>query len=137
MPSERDDFLAAIAADPLDCQLRAIYADWLEQQGIDYEEAARQRRWPEIMAESKRWLADFAQRIGGLGRYDEPDEEPLTLEELIAAADHFVETGEHHFMGTNESYTDEYHRMDEFWEHYQIVTGRQPKSKQSFFSCAC
>lgn len=129
MPSERDDFLAAIAADPLDCQLRAIYADWLEQQGIDYEEAARQRRWPEIMAESKRWLADFAQRIGGPSHYDEPDEEPLTLEELIAAADHF--------MGTNESYTDEYSRMDEFWEHYQIVTGRQPKSKQLFFSCAC
>ena len=43
--TDRDAFLAAIAADPLDDGLRAIFADWLEEHG-DMAESDRQRRWP-------------------------------------------------------------------------------------------
>lgn len=143
MSSERDAFLKAIEENWTDCELRAIYADWLEERGLDPEESARQRRWAEIMEESKLWIQSFADRIGGRGNYDDTPEPDLGFDGVMEAADEYVRTddgkwgGEHYFMGTNERYSNECNRMKEFWEHYYNLTGRKCKTQGMFFSCSC
>jgi hypothetical protein len=73
---------------------------------------------------SEGWLRTYAASI------------PLSFEELMEAAEQFLLYDEYLVHGGR------YEGMslpDEFWNHYQVVTGEAvPESKQSsFFSCSC
>jgi hypothetical protein len=74
--------------------------------------------------ESKEWLTALADSIS------------VTYEELLAAAENFIDEDEY-LIGGGEMEGEV--TPPEFWDHYQIVTGKIiPKEKQdNFFSCSC
>ena len=64
---------------------------------------------------------------------------PMSYERLMEAAGHWIDdqqlTTQHGWEAWRESFPD---RAREFWEHYQIITGRKPPEvDDSFFSCSC
>jgi uncharacterized protein (TIGR02996 family) len=132
--------LQGIAAAPLDPHPKWVYADWLDDQG-EYDEATEQRRWTREMLESRAWLTEFAGRLGGPEYYGDEgpvkNGPPLTYETLMEAAKSFADRGEYFHMGSNESYKGEYGKFDEFWRHYEVVTGAKPENTGGFFSCSC
>ncbi len=76
---------------------------------------------------SRLWIEAFAGRI--LQRYDD----------LMAAADEFVRTGEHTY-DNNENYKDHWDDFPAFWRHYEIVTGttvRDEDKEYVPFACSC
>ncbi len=75
-----------------------------------------------LPSESEQWLRSYAITI---------DE---SYEDLIAHAREFAERGEYWCEG--EKFEGEY-LPDQFWEHYEEVTGTKVKNKWSFFSCSC
>ena len=140
MEAEREAFLAAVRDNWNDYALRKIYADWLDERG-ESEEATRQRRWPEIVAESRKWLEDLAARMGG-DRYGD-----MTYDRLMGAADRWVKTDDGEYGGDplvqygSEEWREDFGSNDELmadlWRHYEIVRGCRPKTTKSFFRCAC
>lgn len=72
---------------------------------------------------SDQWMAAFADKYG------------MNLNGMIAAADAWVQCGEYYSQGC---------RLegdvvpDEFWEHYDAITGRTtpPEQRESFFNCS-
>lgn len=74
--------------------------------------------------ESKRWLTDFARSV------------TLDYGRIMDIADKWVEHSA--FFGPSYDY-DHYDVPDEFWSHYERITGKiVPQLKrQSFFSCCC
>lgn len=81
-------------------------------------------RKQEAIDQSKEWIEDFASGLR------------LTYDELMDGAKDYVFGGDYLVGGSNL----EGERVpDEFWEHYQRVTGiTVPEDKQSsFFSCSC
>lgn len=76
------------------------------------------------MSDSEVWLRHYASNI------------PVHYEHLLERAADYVENGEYWCEGGR--FEGEY-VPDEFWRHYQNVTGKTvPEIKQgSFFSCAC
>lgn len=141
MESERQAFLDAIAAAPGDLQLRSIYGDWLEEHG-EPEEAARQRNWPRVMEESRRWLTEFGERLGGKSHYGELDDPLLTWEQLVEVAVDEMKGNYNDLMlmGTNEEYKNmSTQQWDEFWDHVEVLTGRRLEHgrKTWIFSCGC
>ncbi len=75
-------------------------------------------------AESIRWLESYAASI------------PVRYDELIENAGYYLEDEEYWCQGSR---FDGVYLADEFWNHYQIVTGKSvPEDKRnSFFSCSC
>lgn len=139
---EKQAFLAAITASPLDCDLRRIFSDWLtEHEPGETVEIARQRRWEDVMTASRAWIAELAEELGGPEWYDERSGVPLTCETLIAAATNYAETGQFKGMGTNMGYEDVFcgQREEDFWEHFAIVTGIDVEADRrgNFFTCSC
>ncbi len=74
---------------------------------------------------SRRWLENFARNnLSG----------DLSYEELLDAAKEYNETGKMYCFGRDlngNEYTDE-----EFWTHFDNVTGIKPRSTDNFFRCA-
>ena len=73
-------------------------------------------------APSREWIRSFAE-----GHSE-------TYQSIMEAARAFVERGEYFSKGGK--FEGEW-VPDEFWTHYQIVTGTLVDNKESFFSCAC
>jgi hypothetical protein len=78
----------------------------------------------DLVAVSHRWIEDYAESID------------LQCGELMQAADDWVGSGEYwceggRFEGMGVS--------DEFWNHYEIVTGKKvdDNNRGSFFTCSC
>lgn len=144
MPSEQDEFLAAIQQNWTDLELRAIYADWLEEQGKE-EDVAYQRGYGKVMEDARQWIADFSKDyVGGPEHYDEINHEPVSVDELLETALTWVSEdgeeawGEHIRMGTNERYAEIPESiMEEFWHKVYLLTGKKAKNSPRFFSCAC
>jgi hypothetical protein len=64
----------------------------------------------------------------------------ITVSELMESARDWLEGGEYKTQYGTETWRDEFPRYtDEFWIHFEIVTGEKvPEDKrQSFFSCSC
>jgi hypothetical protein len=83
---------------------------------------------------SRAWIQNW---ISGFERSNYNDErEPFTVDDAIAAARRYIHGGQYWVDGG--TFEGEY-VPDEFWVHYQIVTGEVvPKQDQeSFFSCSC
>ena len=94
--------------------------------------------------ESRKWIADFAEQLAPSGSVEEghtyDDHVPMTYARLLAAADrwvmhneYFTENGHDNWRDLN--WNDEL--IEEFWTHYEIVTGRKPTDRSAFFSCTC
>lgn len=77
-----------------------------------------------VESESERWLREFA------------DETGVTYSRLMSATEEWLKVG-NWLIGGDEMVGK--HVPDEFWEHYEKVTGRavDENKKHSFFSCAC
>jgi hypothetical protein len=76
---------------------------------------------------SKRWIAEFGDDIAS-----------LSFDGVIEAARAHLRSGEYHTLNydtPDRAWTDN----DEFWRHYEIVTGEKvPEGERhSFFSCSC
>lgn len=61
MPTRDDDqrraFEAALEDDPTDLDTRQVFADWLEERGLD-DEARAQREWDGDEEDEKDWAPD-------------------------------------------------------------------------------
>lgn len=74
--------------------------------------------------ESKQWIFDFAKRIH------------QNYNDLMEAAERWVQNEDYTYDNT-ESYKNHSAEFDEFWKHYEIITGKKPQSKEAFFTCSC
>ncbi len=76
-------------------------------------------------AESRRWIESYAASI------------PVFYDELIRNAEYHLEDSGYYW--SQGSRFDGVYLDDEFWDHYQVVTGTVvPEDKRgSFFSCSC
>ena len=117
-------FLDAVAADPYDETNHKVFADWLEEHGMD-DEAAVQRRWTaDLMRAAERYVRGTASSFG------------VPYDTLLAKAALWLDTGE-------TIHVDELHAYDsdpEFWAHFEILTGRPvplTRRDESFTHCAC
>jgi len=72
--------------------------------------------------ESKQWLADFGMDYG------------LNYFDLLRAAEDYLSTGQTFYVGANST-----HLPEEFWDHFERVTGKSVEENRrlTFFSCAC
>lgn len=73
---------------------------------------------------SKEWIRRFAESIS------------QDYDSLMAAAKKWDEEDERTY-DNSESYKNNWGGFDEFWDHYEIVTGKVVANKQSFFACSC
>jgi hypothetical protein len=77
-----------------------------------------------LVSDSKKWLRDYANDIN------------TTYKKLMDGAKNFIECGEYLCEGGN---FEGVSTNENFWHHYEIVTGETvpENQKQSFFSCSC
>jgi uncharacterized protein (TIGR02996 family) len=134
--NDRQAFLAAIQAEPLDHLLRCVFADWLDEHG-EVEEANRQRQW---VAAYEYLANNFVSYYG----YEEGAEGPahvLALQEIEYFVRSLVEEGGICFGSESlvENMWDETMRA-EFYRSLEIVTGTTilPEVRErAGFRCAC
>jgi uncharacterized protein (TIGR02996 family) len=131
---EKAAFEKAIAADRYDQATRRVFADWLEEHGLD-DEAAVQRSWTPRKQQAEDYLRDFAAELSAF-----PDD--VTYERLLEVA-HGVLDGDpdaHVLIGVDapDRVWDE---REKFWEEFEIVTGRKVdddrRGEALPVSCAC
>jgi hypothetical protein len=77
------------------------------------------------ITKAKKWIEEFAALIG------------IDYLTLIQGATEYAERGEYLHMGDNEEYGNHYDKMEEFWDNYEIVTGKSVTNKNGFFTCSC
>lgn len=136
---EQKAFLSGLEANEDDTDLRMLYADWLEERG-EYEEAERQRKWPE----AKAWLVEFAlrnpiRRVKDYWGDGMDDEFGISYEGLLdlgfkcADEDLVVFGADSNLM---DKVSSEFHT---FMQNWAIVTGRSiPEDKaMPDFRCSC
>ena len=75
-----------------------------------------------VLTKSERWIISFAQTVG------------LSYDCLMGGAKEYLNSGEHLCYG---GLLEGLSVPDEFWDHYQVVTGKIIKDKGNFFSCSC
>lgn len=85
---------------------------------------------------SEKWLRDYAASLPQTEPYNDRSFSQVTYEQLLCHAKEFLERGDYWSEGGRfeGSYIPE-----EFWDHYENVTGQKVRDEQraSFFSCAC
>ena len=153
MPS-RDQFLQSIHENPMDQDLRQVFADWLDEQG-DHDEAERQRKYLDSVA----WLREFARKHHGFGyeQYrtsEEQDKESRrfhpeydanavyeydSYHQLLYFLSRHVD-GDHYLPFDTPYGFDEY--SDELWGHFEVITAIQApqdeyRSEMPPFRCSC
>lgn len=76
----------------------------------------------DMAADSRRWIEDWASSYG------------VGYEEIMGAAKAFIEHGD--YFNRGELFEGEY-VPDDFWRHYETVTGVKVGDRGSFFTCSC
>lgn len=71
---------------------------------------------------SEEWIRNFASKI------------PLKYEVLMDAAQDWLDSGEYLNYG---SLLDGEYVPDEFWDHFEVVTGNKAEGRGNFFTCSC
>src|SRR5438309_1354658 len=116
----KDAFLKALAGDGrYDHETRLVFADWLEEKGLD-EEAVGQRRWTPAWQRAEDWLRAFAVTAT-------EGKTPVTLEEIVEAGWDYVRQGEQTqvsvgmgFGATNALVEPE--EVEAFWQNWETYT---------------
>lgn len=86
-------------------------------------------------ADAVRWIEEFAAAHDG-SMYSDRHSKTYTYAVMIDAAEAWVES-RHHLVGGTELEGESV--PDEFWERYQLATGKSvpEEHRGSFFSCSC
>jgi uncharacterized protein (TIGR02996 family) len=108
----REAFEGVIRENPYDAETRKVFADWLEENGLD-DEAVVQRGWTRAKHEAaEAFMRRYADRLD------------VGVQDALAAAEKFLETGQ--LTGTHVAhYIDkEDEPAAEFWDHFVVLTGR-------------
>lgn len=125
---EKDALLKAIAENPYDRATRLVFADWLEERGLD-DEATEQRTWTkekQEKADAKEWLeqkavehdVEYKQLLDAGYDYAEQDQE-LWVRSKGGVWTHLALTP------TAE---------EEFWKNWTLATGEE-KPEESYSGC--
>lgn len=135
---EADAFLKGLDENEDDDELRMVYADWLEELG-EYEEAERQRLWPD----AKAWLMNFAAEHPEHQPYEDSDWTPtfgISYADLLRLGEHCLESDFVSFGADDGLMEDVASVFDEFMKNWSIVTG-VPLPDEGLprprFKCAC
>jgi hypothetical protein len=74
----------------------------------------------------------------GSGWYDD-SETDMSYDKLMNAADNYLATGEYVTQHGGQSWQNSlYDNLKQFWDNYEVVTGRQVEDKSyGFFGCSC
>lgn len=77
-------------------------------------------------AKSRAWISEHANYLG------------ITDDVLMADAEHWLEYQEHRIQHDSERWRNNFN-PEEFWHHYEIVTGKpvEKDKKSSFYCCTC
>lgn len=137
---QRRGFEARLAADPYDETTHKVFADWLEEHGLD-DEAAWQRSWTAERQRAEEWLREFAGRCGTANW----DGRPITYEDVIDAGRRYVESGGNDWFtqyGSQDAPELMWHdaTREEYWRCWELVTGKKASGELrdgSPFSCSC
>ncbi len=130
--SEKEGFLRAIEKDRYDQTLRLVFADWLEERGLD-EEAREQREWTPEWQQSEDWLSQFAKDI------TEFDCEEVTLAEVVEAGRKYLKAGETSnlsgfgFGATNLLGRGGSRMLEEFWRQWHVYTRTEAVPEQDYY----
>jgi uncharacterized protein (TIGR02996 family) len=144
---EKAAFEAAIKADRYDQATRRVFADWLEEHGLD-DEAAVQRSWTPRKQQAEDYLRDFAAELSLDPHGDEDDEEErvtydeVTYEELLRVAHAFLDGDPNAHISLGFDTPDRvWEEAEKFWEEFEIATGRKVddghRGQELPVSCAC
>lgn len=133
MNSEQQAFIKVLEQNENDTETRLVYADWLEEHGLD-DEADRQRKWPS----AKKWLIDFCDEYN---QKDSDYERHVPYEELLQKAVRAISDDLSFYTGNNDTMCEGLRaNRVKFWTCISIVTGiplTTEEMKESSFSCAC
>lgn len=91
---------------------------------------------PVAQKESKAWISSFAEDLKKSENWEGEDLVGHTFEEIMAIANHYLETGEYGYIGNSDIYDLDWKG---FWVHYKVLTGEGPDDPDegNFFSCSC
>jgi uncharacterized protein (TIGR02996 family) len=123
---EYQAFLKALANDPYDQETRLVFADWLEEHGLD-DEAAEQRAWRREKQEAEDWLRFFAPKL------------EMTYKELLEVGEDIAQSGEYCFGDGEAPYLMQ-HNWEDFLKHWKNLTGSDAPDepgRETRFRCAC
>ena len=134
-------FFSKIQKDPYDLDTRKVYADYLDDTGIDsdMDEAIIQRAWTKEKQDAIESIKEYAENVNSEVRswYDDEDhkQSKLTYEDLIKAADNYLDNDDYLYFGSS-SYPE---LDDQFWDWYELATGKSVdlSKRHSFFACSC
>jgi uncharacterized protein (TIGR02996 family) len=129
-----------IAKDPYDWDLRKIYADWCDENGLD-DMAAFQRNWtPTKHREAEDWLREYAEALS-TDIWDEDTRPKIITYEMLIAKGHAVLEGDDTDIRLGFDTPDMvYSGRKTFWRYFKIVTGRldvDDDMDTTFVRCAC
>lgn len=134
-------FEAAIKADPYDSTNRLVFADWLEENGLDDEGAEQRRRASNEWIEADKWLHEFAEGNKRDGDYYRSYMTRLDYEDLLELGREAIVDGDLSFScGADEDICDALRSNNEwFWRTVSIITGLPLPNDVSdgWFSCGC
>jgi hypothetical protein len=82
-------------------------------------------------AVSEKWMREWAVKHM---RYERYEDDPASEDEIEAAYEFAIEAGHHLSVGAQEDARD--HINDEWWDHWEAITG-QKGQRGEYFSCAC
>lgn len=119
--ADREDFLAAIKAEPENETHRLVFADWLDEHG-EHDEAERQRTYPE----AHRWLDDFAALVG------------LEFRQVLRAG--YSPVTQYRRSSAQDYLYGHDQRLELYWKYWEVVTGdTAPVEKKKYppFGCSC
>ncbi len=112
-------FVKAIERDPRNGQLRMVYADWLDERGLD-DEAAFQRKFDVAKYNAEVYLRHFCKQY--VADYDE----------LLK----HVSNGEGYYFGSTSGPHDA-RWSDEFWDAVELLSGKKDIDRDQHFACGC
>lgn len=126
MDNCKDAFLKAIQQDKYDWDTRKIFADWLEDNGLD-DEATYQREWTpakQRKLDAQEWLEDFATK------------HEMTYKEVIKCA-RDMQDAESYSTGSRsaqEAMEDDV-TCEKFWECWGLVTEEVVENEFRRWTC--
>jgi len=128
----REGFLLSIAEDRFNRDLRLIFADFLEDQGLD-DEAAFQRKWTPKLQRAIDWIEGFSSA------------HELDYEEVIETGRRYANSGEYEIDWTSDTANEEFESdpsmLEMFWKYWSDITGQShpngPEVEREYYDDGC